>query len=272
MVIILVFVYAFIVWTAILSFTNSTILPRYSFVGWTQYIKLWSIPNWYTAIKNLFIFTPLYISISVVIGLSLAIFLDQKIRIEGVIRPIYLYPMALSFIVSGTAWKWFLNPGTGLENAMHNFGWESFTFDWIINSDKAIYTVVIAAVWQSSGFVMAIFLSGLRGVNDEVVKSAKIDGAGFFNVYRYVIIPQLKPAFASAVIILLHLAIKSYDLVIALTNAGPGNSTEMPATFMYSYTFARSQMAIGSASAVVMLLTIASIFVPYIYSEVKNSA
>ncbi|MEC9198268.1 MAG: sugar ABC transporter permease, partial [Pseudomonadota bacterium] len=170
----------------------------------------------------------------------------------------------------GTAWKWILDPGIGLENTMHLWGWTSFQFDWIKDRDLAIYTVVLAAVWQSSGFVMAMFLAGLRGIDSEMLKAAQIDGASNFNLYRRIIIPQLGPAFLSAIVILAHLAIKSYDLVIALTGGGPGRATELPATFMYSYTFTRNQMGIGSASAVIMLMTIAAIMIPYLYAEVRE--
>jgi glucose/mannose transport system permease protein len=178
--------------------------------------------------------------------------------------------MALSFVVTGTAWKWFLNPGLGLENTMHNLGWTSFKFDWLVNPDMAIYTVVIAGVWQASGFVMAMFLAGLRGIDGEIVKAAQIDGASTVSIYRRIIIPMLRPVFLSAFIVLAHMAIKSYDLVIALTGGGPGNATELPSTFMYSYTFTRNQMNVGSASAVMMLMGITAIIVPYLYSELRE--
>jgi glucose/mannose transport system permease protein len=200
----------------------------------------------------------------------LAIFLDQKIRGEGVLRPIFLYPMALSFIVTGTAWKWMLDPAIGIEATVHLWGWESFSFNWIKDGDMAIYTIVIAAVWQSSGFVMAMFLAGLRGIDNEILKAAQMDGASNWNLYRRIILPQLRPAFLSAFVILSHLAIKSYDLVVALTDGGPGTSTWMPAVFMYSYTFTRNQMGIGASSAVIMLMTIAAIMVPYLYAELKE--
>ena len=183
------------------------------------------------------IFGVLYIAICCLLGLLLAILLDQKIRAEGFIRTVYLYPMALSFIVTGVAWKWFLDPGIGLEAVVRGWGWESFRFDWIKNSDMAIYTIVIAAVWQTSGFVMAMFLAGLRGIDGEILKAAQIDGASTLALYRRIVIPQLRPAFMSAFVVLAHMAIKSYDLVIALTGGGPGTATELPATFMYSYTF-----------------------------------
>jgi glucose/mannose transport system permease protein len=269
--VVLVFVYGFILWTIVLSFSRSRMLPVYQFAGFDAYVRLWSLPNWYVAIENLAIFGILYIGLCTVIGLFLAILLDQRIRIEGVLRPIYLYPMALSFIVTGTAWKWFLNPGLGLEKVVRGWGWSDFTFDWLINPDRAIYTIVIAAIWQSSGFVMAMFLAGLRGIDNELVRAAQIDGASPFKLYWRIIIPQLRPAFLSAVIVLAHLGIKSYDLVIALTGGGPGNATELPATFMYSYTFTRNQMAVGGASAVIMLMTIVAIIVPYLYSELRGA-
>ncbi|MFV2001551.1 MAG: carbohydrate ABC transporter permease [Paracoccaceae bacterium] len=268
--VILVFVYGFIAFSIYLSFTDSRILPSFGLVGFENYEKLFRLRAWDTAVNNLFVFGFLYIAFSTVIGLTLAILLDQKIRGEGMLRPIYLYPMALSFIVTGTAWKWFLDPGIGLENSMQLWGWTSFSFDWIKNRDFAIYTVVLAAVWQSSGFVMAMFLAGLRGIDNEILKAAQMDGASNFSLYRRIIIPQLRPAFLSAFVILAHLAIKSYDLVVALTGGGPGRATELPATFMYSYTFTRNQMGIGASSAVIMLMTIVAIMVPYLYAELRE--
>lgn len=268
--IVLVFVYGFIAFTFVLSFTDSKILPSFGLVGWQNYSRLFSLRAWGIAVDNLLIFGSLYIVISCALGLGLAILLDQKIRAEGFIRTVYLYPMALSFIVTGTAWKWFLDPGIGLQAVVRSWGWEGFTFDWIKDSDMAIYTIVIAAVWQTSGFVMAMFLAGLRGIDNEVMKAAQIDGASTFALYRRIIIPQLRPAFMSAFVVLAHMAIKSYDLVIALTGGGPGTATELPATFMYSYTFTRNQMGIGAASAVIMLMSIAAIMVPYIYSELRE--
>ena len=268
--VILLFVYGFILFTIFLSFTGSKMLPLYTFVGFTNYSRLWAQENWHIAISNIAIFASLYIVICTALGLTLAIFLDQKIRGEGLLRPIYLYPMALSFIVTGTAWKWFLDPGIGLERIMRLWGWESFSFTWIKDNDMAIYTIVIAAVWQTSGFVMAMFLAGLRGIDNEILKAAQIDGASSFQLYRRIVIPMLRPAFLSAFVILSHLAVKSYDLVIALTGGGPGRATELPATFMYSYTFTRNQMGVGSASAVIMLMTIAAIMVPYLYAELKE--
>ncbi|MCR4267671.1 carbohydrate ABC transporter permease [Nitratireductor sp. ZSWI3] len=269
MALILIFVYAFILYTFYLSMTDSRMLPSYGFVGFDNYEKLWNLRHWWRALTNLAIFGSLYIVVCSVLGLFLAILLDQKIRGEGFLRPIYLYPMALSFIVTGTAWKWFLDPGIGLENTMHQWGWTSFAFAWIKDRNLAIYTVVIAAIWQSSGFVMAMFLAGLRGVDSEIIKAAQMDGASNVTIYRRIIIPMMRPVFLSAFVVLAHLAIKSYDLVIALTGGGPGQATELPATFMYSYTFTRNQMGIGASSAIIMLVMIFSIIIPYLYSELR---
>jgi glucose/mannose transport system permease protein len=268
--IVLLFVYGFILWTIYLSFTRSRMLPVYELTGFDSYARLWSQPNWYMALRNIAIFGVLYIALCTALGLLLAILLDQRIRAEGVLRTIYLYPMAISFIVTGTAWKWFLNPGLGLERTLHDWGWTGFHFDWLINTDKAIYTVVIAGVWQATGFCMAMFLAGLRGIDGEILKAAQIDGASAFATYRRIVIPMLRPVFLSVVIVLAHMAIKSYDLVIALTGGGPGNATELPSTFMYSYTFTRNQMSVGAASAVMMLMTIAAVIVPYLYSELRD--
>lgn len=267
---IIFFVYGFIAYTGYLSMTDSKMLPSYGWVGLDNYERLWKLPHWKRSLGNLAVFGSLYIIICSVLGLMAAILLDQKIRAEGLLRPIYLYPMALSFIVTGTAWKWFLDPGIGLEHTMQQWGWESFEFDWIKDRHFAIYTVVIAAVWQSSGFVMAMFLAGLRGVDNDIIKAASIDGASTFRIYRSIIIPLMRPVFLSAFVVLAHLAIKSYDLVVALTGGGPGQATELPATFMYSYTFTRNLMGIGASSAIIMLIMIFSIIVPYLYSELRQ--
>ncbi|RKR07483.1 carbohydrate ABC transporter membrane protein 1 (CUT1 family) [Kushneria sinocarnis] len=270
-VLILFFVYGFILWTTYISFSNSGMLPDYSWAGLRQWSRLWNSWTWGIALHNIWIFGLLYIVSCIVLGLLLAILLDQRIRAEGALRTIYLYPMALSFIVTGTAWQWFLNPGLGLEKTMHELGWQSFSFNWLIDSGMAIYTIVIAAVWQATGFIMAMFLAGLRGIDGEMIKAAQIDGAPAWKIYLRIIIPQLRPVFLSAVVVLAHLAIKSFDLIVAMTGGGPGNSTAVPATFMYSYAFSRNEMGIAAASAVFMLAVIAALIIPYLYSELRES-
>ena len=265
------FIYGLMIWNGVLSVTGSRMLPNYdTFVGLDQYVQLWSMDRWYVALKNLAIFSILYVGGSMLVGMILAIFLDQKIRAEGWLRTIYLYPMALSFIVTGTAWKWILNPSDGLQKLMHDLGWASFNFDWLVQSDYAIYCVVIAGVWQSAGFAMALFLAGLRGIDDSIIKAAQIDGASLPLIYWRIILPILRPVVFSTILVLSHLSIKSFDLVMALTAGGPGYATDVPATFMYTMSFTRGQIGLGAASATMMLATVAAIVVPYLYSELRS--
>ena len=266
---ILIFVYGFIGWTAWVSFTKSKLLPRYDIVGLIQYDRLFVSPRWDVAFSNLFIFGFLFIVISMLLGLLLAILLDQKIRTEGIIRTIYLYPMALSLIVTGTAWKWILNPGLGLEAMIRSWGWESFSFNWLVDPDMAIYTVVIAGIWQASGFVMALFLAGLRSVDDEIIKAAQVDGIPKWRIYLSIILPSMAAIFLSAFIVLAHLSIKSFDLVIALTGGGPGYATDLPATYMYTMAFSRGDIGQAASSALIMMAVVFAIVVPYLYSELR---
>ncbi|KZL26768.1 carbohydrate ABC transporter permease [Pseudovibrio sp. Ad37] len=263
------FVYGFIAWTGFISLTNSRMLPTFDFQGIQQYVRLLAMDRWNVAFHNLLIFGSLYILFSITIGCVLAVLLDQRIRAEGALRTIYLYPMAISFIVTGTAWKWILNPSLGIESYMQKLGWESFQFDWIVNRDMAIYVVVLAAVWQASGFVMALFLSALRTVDEDIIRAAHLDGASTTRIYFGIILPSLRPVFLSAFVILAHLSIKSFDLVVALTNGGPGYSSTLPANFMYEMAFRRNQIGLGAASAMMMLATVAAIIVPYLYSELR---
>jgi len=250
--------------------TKSKLLPRYEFEGLYQYAKLWNMPRWYVALENLFVFSGLFILICMLIGVFLAVLLDQKIRAEGPLRTIYLYPMALSFVVTGTAWKWILNPGLGIEKVIRDLGFQSFEFNWLVDPDMAIYAIVIAGVWQSSGFVMAMFLAGLRSIDQEIIKAAYMDGVSLPRIYWGIIIPSMRPVFFSTFVVLGHLAIKSFDLIIVLTRGGPGYATDMPATFMYAMAFQRGRIGLSAASATIMLMTVMAVIVPYLYSELRT--
>ena len=267
----LIFVYGFIAWTGWLSFTESRLMPRYDWAGFMQYQALFDNERWWTAAANLGIFGSLFILFCLLVGLLMAVLLDQKIRAEGALRTIYLYPMALSFVVTGTAWKWMLNPDMGLQKVMNDLGFANFTFDWLVNPDMSIYTVVIAGVWQSSGFVMALFLDGLRCIDDSIIKAAQVDGASLPTIYRRILIPSLRPVFFSVLLILSHIAIKSFDLVMALTGGGPGTSSDVPAIFMYQFAFTRGQLGQGAASAMMMLFTIVAVLVPLMYMETRSA-
>ena len=264
------FIYGLIAWNGYLSLSASRMLPRYDFVGFSNYTELFDNDRFHVALVNMGIFGVLFIGGSMVLGLLLAILLDQKIRAEGVLRTIYLYPMAISFIVTGTAWKWILNPGLGIEHLVQSWGFPNFQFDWLVDDKHAIYCIVIAGIWQASGFVMALFLAGLRGIDDSIIKAAQIDGASLPRIYWRIVVPSLRPVFFSTLMVVSHLSIKSFDLVIALTSGGPGYSTDLPATFMYAMSFSRGQVAMGAASATIMLCMVAAIVVPYLYSELRT--
>ena len=266
----LLFVYGFILWTGWLSVTESRLLPRYEFAGLVQYISLFNNERWWTALGNLGVFASLFIVVCMVTGLLMAILLDQRVRAEGFLRAVYLYPMALSFIVTGTVWRWILNPGLGFEHLVRQWGFETFSFDWIVTPGMSIYAVVIAGAWQSTGFVMALFLAGLRGVDDSIIKAAQVDGAGPVRIYIRIIIPSLRPVFFSALIILAHITIKSFDLVMALTGGGPGFSSDLPAVFVYTFAFNRNQIGLGAAGSMMMLLTVVAVVVPMMYSEARR--
>ena len=265
----LLFIYGLMAWNGYLSLSASRILPNYDFVGLAQYETLFDSERFRVAMSNLAVFGVLFIGGAMAVGVVLAVLLDQKVRGEGLLRTIYLYPMAISFIVTGTAWKWMLNPGLGLEHLMHQWGFENFSFGWLVDPDLAIYCVVIAGVWQSAGFVMALFLAALRGIDDSIIKAAQVDGASLPRIYWSIILPSLRPVFFSTLLVVSHLAIKSFDLVMALTAGGPGYATDLPATFMYATAFTRGQIGLGAASATVMLATVAAIVVPYLYSELR---
>ncbi|MFP4484139.1 MAG: carbohydrate ABC transporter permease, partial [Spirochaetaceae bacterium] len=248
------------------------LLPRFEITGFDQYVRLFTEQQrWLIAMRNLVVFSALYISISVVIGLILAILLDQRIRAERLFQTVYLYPMALSFIVTGTIWKWILNPSLGIERLVREFGFSEFTFRWLVDRDMAIYTLVIAAVWQAAGYIMSLFLAGLRGIDSSIPEAAKVDGAGLPRIYYSILIPMLRPVFMSSVIVPAHLAIKSFDLVVVLTQGGPGVATDMPATFMYDFSFKYDRLAMGAASAVIMFIMVMAFVIPYLLSELRGT-
>jgi glucose/mannose transport system permease protein len=254
---------SFALWTIWVSFTPSTLLPVSGWVGLRNYTSVMATRNWTIAFHNLLLFGSGFVLLSLLIGLVLAILLDQRIRGENVLRSIFLYPLAVSFVVTGTVWSWLLNPGLGVQKLVNNLGWTSFRFDWLVDSDMAIWTIVIAAVWQSSGFAMALFLAGLRSVDADLVKAAQIDGAGPIRMYRRVILPTLWPITVTVVVIELQFAISTFDLVRALTGGGPGLATQLPALVVYDLMFQRGLLGRGAAAAVLMLLILLAVLLPY---------
>jgi glucose/mannose transport system permease protein len=254
---------SFSIWTIWISFTPSTLIPVSGWVGLRNYSAVLASRNWQIAFDNLLLFGIAFVLLSLITGLLLAILLDQRIRAENALRTIFLYPLAVSFVVTGTVWSWLLNPSIGIEKLVHDLGWTSFHFDWLVNRDMAIWTIVIAAIWQSSGFAMALFLAGLRSVDADIIRAAQIDGAGPIRTYWRVILPTLWPITITVVVVQLQFAISAFDLVRALTNGGPGIATQLPALVVYDLMFQRNQLGRGAAAAVLMLLILLAVLLPY---------
>ena len=250
------------IWTVIYSFTNSGLLPRLNFVGLAQYERLWSTPRWLVSVENLFIYGAGMLIFSLVIGFVLAALLDQKIRFENTFRTIFLYPFALSFIVTGLVWQWILNPEFGIQSVVRSLGWESFSFDPLYNTEIVIYGILIAALWQSTGLVMCIMLAGLRGVDEDIWKAARVDGIPMWKTYLFIVIPMMRPVFITSLVI-----VKVYDLVVAQTSGGPGISSEVPAKYVYDMMFSSQNLGQGFAASTMMLLSVLIVIIPWAYLE-----
>ncbi len=254
-------------WTVIYSFSASRALPVNEFVGFAQYDRLFNTSRWNKSVENIAIYGVVSLCFSLVVGFVLAAFMDQKIRFENTFRTIYLYPFALSFIVTGLVWQWILNPTLGLQKAVRDLGWESFTFDLIAHRDTVIFALLIAGIWQGTGFVMALMLAGLRGVDDEIWKAARVDGIPKWKTYIFVVIPMMRGVFITTLVIIASGIVRLYDLVVALTAGGPGIASEVPAKYVYDFMFARGNIGQALAASTVMLTTVLIILIPWIYLE-----
>jgi glucose/mannose transport system permease protein len=254
-------------WSIRLSFSSSRMLPKNDFVGFAQYERLFETSRWITSLQNLLVIAFLFLAICFVLGFLLSIFIDQKIKAESFFRTVFLFPYAMSFIVTGLVWQWIFNPQLGIQSAVRSLGFESFTFDWIVNPDMVLYTVIIAAVWQGAGLVMALLLAGLRGIDDDLWKATKIDGIPTWRVYVSIILPMLKPMIITTVVLLSISIIKMYDVVVAMTLGGPGIASEVPAKFIMDNLFERANIGLATAASTVMLTTVLCLIAPFIYSN-----
>ena len=253
------------VWTIVYSFTSSKLLPRLTYVGLEQYERLWATPRWVVAIKNLAIYGALSLVFSLVIGFLLAALMDQKIRFENTFRTIFLYPFALSFIVTGLVWQWILNPSFGVQGVVRSLGWTSFTFDPLYNADIVIYGILIAGLWQGTGLVMCLMLAGLRGIDEDIWKAARLDGISTWRTYVFIIIPMLRPVLMTTLVIITSGIVRLYDLVVAQTSGGPGIASEVPAKYVYDYMFLAQNLGQGFAASTMMLITVIIVIVPWAY-------
>ncbi|WP_299620817.1 carbohydrate ABC transporter permease [uncultured Tateyamaria sp.] len=254
-------------WTVVHSFTSSRLLPKLNFVGFDQYERLWSTRRWLISIENLAIYGICSLILTLLIGFTLAALLDRKIRFEGAFRTIFLYPFALSFVVTGLAWQWILNPDFGVQGVVRGMGWESFAFDPLNNSEIVIFGILIAGIWQGSGLIMCIMLAGLRGIDEDIWKAARVDGIGTVKTYVRIIIPMMRPVFITALVLIASGIIKIYDLVVAQTNGGPGISSEVPAKYVIEYMFRAQNLGQGFAASTMMLVSVIVILVPWAYLE-----
>ncbi len=256
-------------WTVMYSFTSSRTLPRTEFVGLDQYERLWAAKNgiWWTAIENLLIFAVIIMTFQLVLGFILAALLDQKIRFENTFRTIMLYPFALSFIVTGLVWQWLLNPSFGFEKIVRNFGWESFTFDPLFNPDVVMIGICIAGLWHGTGLVMCLMLAGLRGIDEDIWKAARIDGIPMWKTYIRIVIPMMRPVFITTIVLVSSGILRVYDLVVAQTSGGPGTASQVPAMYVYKYMFQGQNLGQGFAASTMMLLAVLVILIPWAYLE-----
>jgi glucose/mannose transport system permease protein len=266
-IIVLVVYIGCMIWTVRLSFTSSLLMPRSDWVGFAQYSRLFANDRFLVSAENMIVFGALFITGCLVLGFLLAVFIDQRVRGEGVFRTVFLYPHAMSYVVTGLAWQWFLNPGLGLQKLVRDMGLPDFTFDWIVRQDMAIYTIVIAGIWHGAGLTMAILLAGIRGVDGDLWRAARVDGVPAWRYYLSVVLPLLRPMVVTATVLLAIGVVKLYDLVVAMTVGGPGIATEVPAKFVMDHLFERNNIGLGTAAATMMLITVIAILAPWIYAK-----
>lgn len=254
-------------WTIVHSFTNSRLLPRLDFIGFDQYERLWSTRRWLISIENLLIYGVCTLVLTLVIGFWLAALLDQKIRFENTFRTILLYPFALSFVVTGLTWQWILNPEFGVQNIVRGLGFENFVFDPIYDSSIVIYGVLIAGLWQGTGFITVVLLAGLRGIDQDIWKASRVDGIPTWKTYIFIVIPMMRPVFITALVLISASIIKVYDLIVAQTNGGPGISSEVPAKYVIDSMFAKQNLGQGFAASTMMLVSVLIVLIPWAYLE-----
>lgn len=254
-------------WTLRVSLSSSRTFPSDDFVGLAQYERLFDNERWLLSLQNLAVYGVLFIVACIAIGFLLAVFIDQKVRGEGLLRTIFLYPYAMSFVATGLVWQWVLNPGDGLQQAVRQMGWESFTFDWIVDQDKVIYTVVIASVWQASGLVMALMLAGLRGIDEEIWKAARLDGIPPWRVYISIVLPMMGSTVATVFVLLFTGVVKVFDAVVSMTQGGPGTASDVPAKFIMDHLFGRANLSLASAGSMVLLAMVLALVAPVLYAR-----
>lgn len=276
LVVLFVFVYGFIAWSLRVSLTNwESVVPDMTFAGMENYVRLFSSQRFQTDLRNTFYFTLFFIAVCVIGGFFLSYLLFSKLKMEGIFRTIYLFPLSLSFVVTGVLWRWIFNPEVGVNALLRmigfkaDFGWFTSTYS-IGGFNVALISLIVAASWQYMGYTMAMFLAGLRGIDEQLIESAQIDGAGEWRIIRSIILPIIKPITFSAMIVLGHVSLKIFDLAYAMTGKGPAFVTDFPGLFMFETTFRGNNYAQGAAISIVMLILVALVIIPYLRSTFKG--
>ena len=269
-VVALYFIWGFAAYTAWLSITESRFLPDHRLAGAANYRALSDDDRWWVAYSNLFVFGGLYLAGCILLGGFLAILLDRLTRNETLFRTIYLYPMSLSLVVTGLAWQWILNPTSGIQQVVRSAGYAEFKFNWLVSPEHAILTIAFAAVWHGTGLIMILFLSAIKAVDVEIWKASRIDRIPTWRVYFNIILPQLRATLLTAVMLLAFQVARSFDVVVALTDGGPGYASDVPARYVFEYFFERGRIGQGAAGAVVMVATMIAIIAPYLWFEVRR--
>ena len=274
-----IFIYGFIGWTGFISFTKwNDVLPDYTLVGFENYRKLFTNMRFQIDLNNTLVFTVIFVTSCLLIGLLLAVLIDQRIKGEGIFRNLFLLPMAVSFIVSGVIWHWLFNPGSiqmgniGVNQLFEKIGLNFLICGWYTDPNIGIKAVAIAAIWQFSGYTMALYLAGLKSIPLELREAAAIDGASKWKIFYYITLPFLRPITFGAIIILGHISLKIFDLIVAMTGSGPAFSSDVPAFFMYDTTFRGNHFAQGASIAIILLLLVSLLIIPYLITTFRKEA
>jgi glucose/mannose transport system permease protein len=273
---VLIFVYGFIAWSVRVSLSKwKGLNPDYTWNGLQNYIELFSDPRFAVDIRNTLLFTVVFVGGSLILGFLLAVMLDQGLRGEGFFRSLFLFPMAISYIVTGVVWRWLMNPAmgsrmSGLNLLFTEIGLDSWVNAWHTTPKWGMASIALAAIWQMSGYTMALYLAGLRAIPQELKEAARIDGASEFQIYRRIMLPLLAPVTLSALIILGHMSLKVFDLIIAI--AGKHLALDVPAIYMWQATFDGLFYARGAAIGILLLISVAVLIIPYIRYTLKTEA
>lgn len=251
-----------VLWSLRISVSSSRSFPLMDFVGLQQYERLFTNTRWLESLQHLALYGILFVPATLALGFVLAVFIDQKLRAEGVLRTIFLYPYAMSFVATGLAWQWLFHPDMGLPRLAHDWGLGSGWLDWLVDPDRVMWTLVVATTWQAAGLVMALVLAGLRQVDNEIWMAARLDGVPRWRVYGQVVLPMLGPTMGTAFVLLSAGAVKLFDAVVAMTQGGPGTASDVPARFIMDHLFGRSNLALASAGAITLLVMVLSLAVP----------